>query len=124
MKSKLGHVYLYVSDLDRSYAFYSNLLKNLGYKEMVKADWGFAFINDGLSIWFEQTPKQHLKDGYHRKRIGLNHLAFRIISKLNVDKFCKEFLEKNKVKTLYGSQRSILNMAMTITPYILKIQTG
>lgn len=106
MKSTIGHIYLYASNLKKSYAFYKPLLEYLGYRENAKFDWGFAFINNGTSIWFEQTPKDYLKDGYHRKRVGLNHLAFKLESKEEVDKFYKEFLRPQKIKTLYDSPKS------------------
>ncbi|MFC1649526.1 VOC family protein [Patescibacteria group bacterium] len=105
MKSILGHVYLYVSDLSKSYDFYNELLKYLEYNEIVKADWGFAYTSNGTSIWFEKTPKKYKEDGYHRKRIGLNHLAFRVASKADVNKFHKDFIKKNKLKTLYNSPK-------------------
>lgn len=106
MKSKIAHVYLYVSNLDKSYEFYKRLLEYLGYKQMVKEDWGFAFDNDETNIWFEQTPKNHQSKGYHRKRTGLNHLAFRVSSKKNVDKFYKEFIKTNKISTLYNTPKA------------------
>jgi catechol 2,3-dioxygenase-like lactoylglutathione lyase family enzyme len=105
MKSKLGHVYLYVSDLDKSYNFYKELLEYLDYKQIVKADWGFAFRNEGTSVWFEKARKGHVEKGFHRKRIGLNHLAFRVNSKREVYKFHKEFLVTNKIPTLYGTPK-------------------
>lgn len=106
MKSKLSHVYLYVSDLDKSYKFYKELLELLDYKEMMKEDWGFSFVNDGTSIWFEKARDGHIDRGYHRKRVGLNHLAFKLDSKEAVYKFSKEFLNKNKIGTLYDSPKS------------------
>ena len=73
------------------------MLEYLDYKEFAKYKWGYAFEKDGTSIWFEKARKNFLKDGYHRKRIGLNHLAFWVESKEDVDKFNNEFLKKNKV---------------------------
>ena len=105
MKSKVAHVYLYVSDLDNSYKFYKKLLEKLDYIQTVKEEWGFAFRNDGTSIWFEQARKGHVEKGYHRKRIGLNHLAFRIDSKEDVDAFYNEFLMPNKIPTLYDTPK-------------------
>lgn len=105
MKSKIGHIYLYVSDLKKSYDFYKKLLTLLAYRETVNKDWGFAFINDGTSIWFEKARTGHVDAGYHRKRIGLNHLAFRVNSKEEVDKFHVEFLKANNLPTLYDSPK-------------------
>lgn len=106
MKSKLDHIYLYVSDLDASYKFYKALLESLDYEEMVKQDWGFAFINDGVSIWFEKARDVYIKKGYHRKRIGLNHIAFRLESKEAVDEFTNQFLKKNKINCLYNTPKT------------------
>ena len=105
MKSKLGHIYLYVSDLSKSYSFYKKILDYLGYKEIVNQDWGFAFGNKGMSIWFEKVGDKHVKDGYNRKRVGLNHIAFRVETKEAVDKFNSDILSKSNVKALYKSPR-------------------
>ncbi len=106
MKSKLGHIYLYVSDLDKSYSFYKDLLELLGYEQGHKADWGFEFMRGDTSIWFEQSPKDHNKEGYHRKRIGLNHLAFKLESKTDVDVFNEDFIKVNKIATLYETPKA------------------
>lgn len=109
MKSRVGHIYLYVSDLKKSYEFYKKLLTYLDYKEIVNKDWGFAFINNDTGIWFEKARKGHIEKGYHRKRIGLNHLAFRVNSRQEVDLFHADFLKKNKIPTLYNSPATFPN---------------
>jgi catechol 2,3-dioxygenase-like lactoylglutathione lyase family enzyme len=105
MQSKLGHIYLYVSDLDKSFEFYKKFLEYLDYKEGFRADWGGSLIKDGTSIWLEQTPKDHSDVKYHRRRTGLNHLAFRVTSKENVDAFYEDFLKKNGIDTLYNTPK-------------------
>lgn len=105
MKSQIGHIYLYVSDLDKSYDFYKELLEYLGYRVKTKQDWGFAFLNRDLSIWFEKARKGYIERGYHRKRIGLNHIAFKVNSKEDVDKFYQEFLKVNEISTLYNTPK-------------------
>lgn len=105
MKSRIGHIYLYVSDLSKSYDFYNKLLSYLGYQGVVNEEWGFSFLNDGLSIWFEKARTGHIDKGYHRKRVGLNHLAFRVNAKEDVDKFYNEFLLRNNIPTLYNTPR-------------------
>ena len=42
-------------------------------------------------------------EDYHRKAPGINHIAFKVSSKDEVDKFTKEFLKPNKVPTLYDT---------------------
>jgi len=105
MESTIGHIYFYVPDLEKSYQFYKKFLEFIGYKENCKYDWGFSFTNNGTSIWFEETPKKWAKDKFHRRKSGLNHLAFRLNSKENVDKFFKEFLKKGKIATLYQTPK-------------------
>lgn len=106
MESKVGHIYLYVSNPDKSYVFYKNLLGTLGYKQIFKEKGCFAFEKDGTSLWFEKTPSDHLKDGYHRRRTGLNHLAFRLNSREEVDKFCQKFIKTRGLKTLYNTPKA------------------
>ncbi len=102
----IGHIYLYVSDLQKSYNFYKPFLEFLDYQQTVKEDWGFAFENGGASIWFEEAREGYIQKGYHRKRIGLNHIAFKVSSKEEVDKFYEEFLKPNSIPTLYNTPKA------------------
>lgn len=79
----------------------------MGYEQIVKADWGFSFINGGISLWFEKAEEKYAELGYHRKRVGLNHIAFRVSSKEQVDKFYNEFLKANKIRVLYESPKKL-----------------
>jgi catechol 2,3-dioxygenase-like lactoylglutathione lyase family enzyme len=106
VNSVISHIYLYVSDLPKSFDFYNKLLTYLGYKNNFKADWGFAFKNGETSIWFEKARSGHIEKGYHRQRIGLNHIAFKVDSKEEVDKFYGEFLKPNGISTLYNTPKA------------------
>ncbi|MEY8462387.1 VOC family protein [Streptococcus merionis] len=72
----LHHVEIYVSDLSKSRAFYDLFLPDLGY--ILYQDWagGFSFKKDKEYLVFVQAEEDFLTAGYHRKRVGLNHLAF------------------------------------------------
>lgn len=96
---------MYVSDLNKSYNFYNKLLTLLDYKEIVNEKKVFAFMNGGTTIWFDQAEGKYVIKGFHRKRVGLNHIAFRVNSKEDVDKFCNEFLKPNKIPTLYDTPK-------------------
>lgn len=72
----LHHVELYVSDLRRSREFWSWLLERLGYALHQEWEQGFSFKLGPTHVVFVQAQLAHLAAGYHRKRIGLNHLAF------------------------------------------------
>lgn len=106
MDSKIGHIYLYVSSLNKSYLFYKDLLELLGYKESLKADWGVSFDKDGTSIWLEQAPEDGKKQKYTRRAPGLNHLAFKLSSKEAVDKFFENFIKQKGIPTLYGTPKA------------------
>ena len=81
----LHHVEIYVSDLERSIAFWSPFMQQLGYT----ADhWsgGMNYVKEGEAyLCFLPAPKEHLAAGYHRKRVGLNHIAFKATSRAIVD---------------------------------------
>lgn len=90
---QLHHVEIYVSELSRSLAFWGPFLGRLGYAEVAR--WGEPGTDDAGSSWalggtylcFVQAPRSHLGAGYHRKRVGLNHLAFHAAGRAQVDDF-------------------------------------
>lgn len=85
LAGKLHHVEVYVSALEKSMRFWKPFLTALGYGEFQKWDQGVSFMLDGTYLVFVQTEPKYLKDGYHRKRVGLNHLAFHAASRQQVD---------------------------------------
>lgn len=105
MNSHLNHIYLYVSDIKKSYVFYKEFLEILGYTEESNDENSCCFSKDGFSIWLEQTIIEYIGCGYHRKRTGLNHLAFFVDSKEDVDEFNKQFLVSNYIPSLYGTPK-------------------
>jgi catechol 2,3-dioxygenase-like lactoylglutathione lyase family enzyme len=80
----LHHIELYVSNLDRSISFWSPLMLMLGY-EADRWDGGMNYRQGEYYLCFLQAPAEHLAAGYHRKRVGLNHLAFHGNSRTHVD---------------------------------------
>lgn len=83
----LHHVELYVSDLERSIAFWTPFMGLLGY-EAEPWSGGMNYVRDVGETYFCLLPadRDHLAAGYHRKRVGLNHLAFRGTSRAQVDR--------------------------------------
>jgi catechol 2,3-dioxygenase-like lactoylglutathione lyase family enzyme len=83
----LHHVELYVADLDRSVRFWTPFMDLLGY---VPDRWsgGMNYLRGEREtyICLLPAPAEHAAAGYHRKRIGLNHLAFRGASRSHVDR--------------------------------------
>ncbi len=82
----LHHVEIYVSALERSIMFWTPLMSLLGYEE---ERWSqgvnyFSGEHDPYVCLVQVSP-EHLVAGYHRRRVGLNHLAFRARSREHVD---------------------------------------
>ncbi len=99
----LHHIELYVSDLAKSRDFYEFLLPYLGYE--LYQDWpqGFSMKMAEHYIVFVQTPADFLEAGYHRCRIGLNHLAFHGGRLEQVDNL-REVLRDKGVRLLYDDR--------------------
>ncbi len=107
MVSKRGniqHLEINVSNFERSKPFYQEFLESLGYKRIVNGK-DFAGWNNGETKIFV-TCLEHYKDsGFHRRRVGLNHIAFQAKSKSDVDRLHSEFLVPRSMKVLYGGPK-------------------
>ena len=99
-RGQLHHVELYVSDLERSKAFWGWLLPLFGYKEYQRWDKGISYILDSTYIVFVQTESRFQDIPYHRCRTGLNHLAFHAESRQAVDDLTRQLRERG-VTILY-----------------------
>lgn len=86
----LHHIELNVSNLREASSFYSELLPPLGYKLFQEWEQGFSYKSGPTYIVFVQTEREFLQSGYHRKRTGLNHLAFYARSRSQVDEMTKK----------------------------------
>ncbi len=100
MKGLLHHVEIYVSDLERSIAFWSWFLGELGYHESSRWSEGISLKLGDTYIVLVQTEEAYLEPTYHRKRTGLNHLAFHADSRQMVDEMTKKLRARN-VPILY-----------------------
>ena len=97
----LHHIELYVSNLGKSTAFYHQLLvKHLGYQVYQEWSLGISFKRDKTYLVLVQTEEKHLTPPYHRKRTGLNHLAFWVHDAAQLDTIQKELIESG-VQILY-----------------------
>ena len=79
------HIELYVSDLERSLLFWEPLLAMLGHDPFQEWEQGRSFLLDDTYIVLVQAEADYLEPPYHRKRVGLNHLAFHARSRAQVD---------------------------------------
>jgi catechol 2,3-dioxygenase-like lactoylglutathione lyase family enzyme len=86
----LHHVELYVSDLNRSVAFWSRFFESLGYELYQSWEQGRSWKLNDTYIGFVQSELRFLDVPYHRCRVGLNHLAFHARSRKHADEVTVE----------------------------------
>lgn len=102
-KSLVHHIEINVSSLRKSVDFWGWLLEELGCHAFQKWDLGQSWRLGDTYIVFVQTEEQHQDSGFHRKRTGLNHLAFHAESKEIVDEITERLREKG-ITILYGDK--------------------
>ncbi|MEC1903024.1 VOC family protein [Bacillus atrophaeus] len=90
----MHHIELYVSDLEASKQFWGWFLGELGYEPFQTWDSGISWKKDDFYLVFVQTEERFLEQGFHRRRIGLNHLAFHAESREQVDMMTEKLLER------------------------------
>ena len=102
--ASLNHIEIYVSDLDQTRQFWEWLFRQIGgwtlYQEF---NGGFSYKHGELYLVFVQAQAKHLAAGYHRGRVGLNHLAFSAPDRAHVDNLMTMLQERN-VSILYADQ--------------------
>ena len=79
----------------------------LGYKKYQEWDEGISYKLLDTYIVFVQTEKKYMDIKYHRKRTGLNHIAFHVTSRDMVDDFTKKLKERN-VNILYKNSQHLI----------------
>ncbi|GIW72202.1 MAG: hypothetical protein KatS3mg102_1744 [Planctomycetota bacterium] len=96
----LHHLELYVSDLERSAAFWGWLLELLGYRPFQRWEGGRSWRLGPSYLVLVQAEGAYLEPPYHRKRVGLNHLALHAASREQVDEVTR-LLRARGVTVLY-----------------------
>ncbi|TMD22624.1 MAG: hypothetical protein E6J07_02730, partial [Chloroflexi bacterium] len=94
-----------VSNLERSGEFWAAFLKDLGYREFAKSATGWSWTNDESTVFLLQAEPAYLDPPYHRKRVGLNHLAFGVSDPREVDAMATRLKERS-IPLLYGGPRT------------------
>lgn len=105
MKTSLYHLQLNVSDSKKTLPFYKNLLSYFEYEVFDESGEHLGASNGTTDLWIIETEKEHKEKVFNRKNTGINHLAFRVNSREQVDEFSKEFLEKNNISRFYDSPK-------------------
>lgn len=102
----LSHVEIYVSDYAKTIRFYDKILKPLGWERLACQKSHTTFSDGAMKIVFCPTEEKYLEHGYHRKRIGLNHLAFYAATKESVDTIYETVLKAEGISCLYDERPS------------------
>ena len=84
--------------------YYDRFLRVLGWKRFVTQKDLIGYTDSFTKLFLVQAENRFSKRGFHRKQIGLNHIAFLVNSKKKVDDFY-QFLKSNKVAVLYGGPK-------------------
>jgi len=105
----LHHVELYVSRIDVSRAFWTGILTRTGWKQSARWQDGFTLVSgDGAYLTFVQVASRYQSHRYHRCAVGLNHLAFSVRSREEVDAL-KQYCIENNIPDLYADRYPFAN---------------
>ena len=105
MRTFLYHIDIRVSNFKRSFRFYRKLFRWLSWRK-IAAGKDYCGYSDGRSdVWIIETERKYRQAGFHRKRTGLNHVAFRVPRRAAIDEFHRKFLRPKQVKVLYGGPK-------------------
>ncbi|NLC34183.1 MAG: hypothetical protein GX760_02820 [Erysipelothrix sp.] len=116
MKGLIHHLEIYVSNLEQSISFWGWLLTELGYESFQKWDKGQSYKLDDTYLVFVQTEDEYLDVPYHRKRVGLNHIAFHAKTRQHVDEITVQLKEKGIV-ILYSNEHPFAGGENTYAVY-------
>lgn len=100
----LSHIELYVSNYANSIQFYDRILIPLGWKRLVCLKSHTVFSDGHLKIVLGQVEDKYHSPEYHRKRVGLNHLAFYAPTKSFVDDYIEKVLKPHNINCLYENE--------------------
>ena len=102
MFGQIHHIEFYVSDLQKSVKFWSWLLRELDYKVYQKWEAGQSWKLQNTYVVLVQVEEKYLDNPYHRKRVGLNHVAFKVDK--NFLRNIKQKIKRKKIKILYENK--------------------
>lgn len=103
MKSTLSHIGINLSS-EAYFPFWQDLLKYLEFDLML--DGNHFDASDGHTfLCFSTTKLGYHGSSFHRRHTGLNHVAFSVTTRGEVDQFVKEYIESRSIPLLYGSAK-------------------
>lgn len=100
-QTSLSHVEINVTDYAKSISFYETILTPLNWKKLVSQKSHTTFSDGALKLVICPVEDKFRNSSFHRKQVGLNHLAFYANSKEQVDFMYSKILLKNNIECLY-----------------------
>ncbi len=101
--NSLAHVEINVANIQKTKEFYDTFLTPLWRKWFLTDNSVGYKAQDKTHLFFVQVDKKYTDASFHRKQIGLNHLAFRVESTHAVDEMATYLANKN-ITLLYNNR--------------------
>jgi catechol 2,3-dioxygenase-like lactoylglutathione lyase family enzyme len=124
---QFSHLDYNVSDLQEARTFYDPLMEVLGLAcEYAHPD-VVLYGNLTFKFCLVQVEERYREAGFHRKRPGLNHIAFSVKAREDVDRLYQEYLLPRGITVLYGGPGQFANnieyyAVFFEDPYRLKVE--
>jgi catechol 2,3-dioxygenase-like lactoylglutathione lyase family enzyme len=99
----IHHIEFYVSNLQETLTFWAWLFAELGYKKYQEWEKGQSWKLGNTYIGFLETEEKYKEPAFHRKRTGLNHLAF-TVSQEKLDAIKVKLVDQG-IELLYEEQK-------------------
>lgn len=103
--SGLHHLDYNVPDLEEARRFYESLLPRLGFTRGESGEGWISYHRDEFSLCLVQCEEGWQDEPFHRKRPGLNHLAFPVAGPEALDTV-EAWLAEQEIPLLYGGRAS------------------
>ena len=105
MKASVYHLQLNVRDAAASIPFYRALLGYFEYRAIMETPDLLGMTNGTTDFWIIGVPAERSTRAPHRKEPGLNHVAFRVAARADVDRVHAELLAPRGIAVLYGGPK-------------------
>ncbi|MFT8939360.1 VOC family protein [Leuconostoc falkenbergense] len=103
MRGVIHHIEINVANLEKSRRFWLPFLTALDYDIYQEWSAGFSMKLEDTYLVFVQTEDNYLSPSFHRKHNGLNHLAFHVASRQELDHW-RNWIHELNLKELYPQQ--------------------
>lgn len=102
----IAHLEIHISSAESSRRFYDLILPAVGFNRYLTMPNMIGYTDGEQNIVFAEADVRFRHFGFHRKRVGLNHIAFLVKSKSEVNKIYREIVIPNHLWVLYGGPQT------------------